>query len=84
MAKGLTPVTFKYFQLLIPIQILPDSLYCKLYVLTVVVQTIIDLAIEGDLLLRFHEAAKNGQLSNNDDVTSRKMPVYLSIFVIAQ
>jgi hypothetical protein len=64
-------------------KILPDSLYCKLYVLTVVVQTIIDLAIEGDLLLRFHQATEHGQLSNNDDVTSRKMPVYLSIFVIA-
>lgn len=78
LARGL----ISYYN--IAVQILPDSLYCKLYVLTVVIQTIVDLTIEGDILLRFHDAAENGQLSNNDDVTSRKMPVYLSIFVIAQ
>ena len=37
------------------IQILPDSLYCRLYVLTVVIQTMIDLGIEGELPVRFHQ-----------------------------
>jgi len=64
-------------------KILPDSLYCRLYVLTVVIETIVDLVIEGELLLRFQEASHNGQLSGDDDVSSRKMPVYLSIFALA-
>jgi len=63
-------------------KILPDSIYCRLYVLTVVVETIIDLAIEGNLLLRFHNATA-GQTSSYDQMTSRKMPVYLSVFVLA-
>jgi len=62
-------------------KILPDSLYCRLYVLTVVIQTIVDLAIEGELLVRFHQAG----LGAGDDTAagSRKMKVYLGIFVLA-
>lgn len=50
--------------------------------LTVVIQTIIDLAIEGELLVRFHQAG----LGAGDDtaLASRKMKVYLGIFVLAQ
>ncbi|EIN13598.1 hypothetical protein PUNSTDRAFT_117326 [Punctularia strigosozonata HHB-11173 SS5] len=61
-------------------QLVPDSLACKLYVLTVLIETIIDLAIEGDLLLRVHEAKKDGE---GDSLATRKMPVYLSVFVFA-
>jgi len=57
--------------------ILPESLACRLYVITVLIQTTIDLVIEGDLLIRFHEAGPNG------DKLSIKMPVYLTIFTIA-
>jgi hypothetical protein len=62
-------------------KILPDSLYCRLYVLTVAIETIIDLAIEGELLVRFHQAG----LGAGDDTAggSRKMKVYLGIFVLA-
>ena len=64
------------------IQILPDSLYCRLYVLTVVIQTMIDLGIEGELLVRFHQAG----IGQGDDTAaaSRKMNVYLGIFALAQ
>ena len=65
-----------------PIQILPDSTYCRLYVLTVVIQTIVDLAIEGELLVRFHQAGIG--LGDDTATASRKMNVYLGIFVIAQ
>jgi len=58
-------------------KILPESIACRLYVITVLVQTAIDLAIEGDLLLRFHEAG------DQDDDFSQKMPVYLGIFALA-
>ena len=46
------------------------------------IETIIDLAIEGELLVRFHQAG----LGAGDDTAdgSRKMKVYLGIFVLAQ
>lgn len=52
---------------------------CRLYVLTVLIETTIDLAIEGELLLRVRAETKE-----DDQITSRKMPVYLSIFALAQ
>lgn len=61
-------------------KILPESLACRLYVLTVLIETTIDLAIEGDLLIRFHEAESDHPL---DLAITRKMPVYLSIFALA-
>ncbi|KAI0067856.1 hypothetical protein BV25DRAFT_1794476 [Artomyces pyxidatus] len=64
-------------------QVLPDSMACRLYVLTVLIETAIDLAIEGDLLLRFHEADKNTESNNDFESTSRKMPVYLTVFAFA-
>jgi hypothetical protein len=64
-------------------QLLPDSLYCRLYVLTVAIQTAIDLAIEGELLVRFHQA----DLGLGDDTaaaTRKSLNVYLGIFALAQ
>jgi hypothetical protein len=58
--------------------ILPESIACRLYVITVLVQTTVDLVIEGDLLVRFHEAEPIGNV-----VLAHKMPVYLTIFAIA-
>jgi hypothetical protein len=66
-------------------QILPDSIACRLYVITVLVETTVDLVIEGDLLLRFHEAEKSSSQTGGDlSVTSQKMPVFLSVFALAQ
>jgi len=48
----------------------------------VVIQTIIDLAIEGELLVRFHQAGVG--LGGATAAASRKMNVYLGIFVLAQ
>ncbi|KAI0271547.1 hypothetical protein BC834DRAFT_448834 [Gloeopeniophorella convolvens] len=69
-------------------KLLPDSIACRLYVVTVLVETTIDLVIEGDLLLRFHEAEKLQQPSqetgtDNIGDASRKMPVYLTVFALA-
>ncbi|TFK90216.1 hypothetical protein K466DRAFT_485138 [Polyporus arcularius HHB13444] len=58
---------------------IPDSWACRLYLLTVLVETAIDLAIEGDIILRFHEAGS----SDSEDMATRRMPVYLSIFALA-
>ncbi|ETW87521.1 hypothetical protein HETIRDRAFT_306569 [Heterobasidion irregulare TC 32-1] len=57
---------------------IPDSIACRLYVLIVLVETAVDLGIESDLLVRFHEAGKA-----DDETVSRKMPVYLGIFALA-
>ncbi|KAG8220078.1 hypothetical protein J3R82DRAFT_1096 [Butyriboletus roseoflavus] len=51
--------------------VLPDSWACRLFVITVLVETTIDLAIESDLLVRLQESG------------SIKMPVYLSVFALA-
>ncbi|KAG1757871.1 hypothetical protein EDB19DRAFT_1842362 [Suillus lakei] len=51
-------------------KILPDSWACRLFVLTVVIETAVDLAIEGDLLVRLQ----------ND---SGGLAVYLSVFALA-
>ena len=47
-----------------------------------VIQTIVDLAIEGELLVRFHQAGVG--LAGGTAAASRKMNVYLGIFVLAQ
>ena len=47
-----------------------------------VIQTIVDLAIEGELLVRFHQAGIG--LGDDTAAVSRKMNVYLGIFVLAQ
>ena len=49
--------------------------------LSVLVETAIDLAIEADLLIRLHEFDKE---DTDSDIVSRKMPVYLTIFALAQ
>jgi len=58
--------------------IIPDSVACRLYLLIVLIETGIDLAIEGDLILRVNDVAKN-----DGTVASQRMPVYLSIFALA-
>ncbi|KAI1797658.1 hypothetical protein LXA43DRAFT_259521 [Ganoderma leucocontextum] len=60
-------------------QYIPDSLACRLYLLTILIETAIDLAIEGDIILRFHQAGS----SDSQDMARRRMPVYLSIFAMA-
>ncbi|KAH8120555.1 hypothetical protein DFH11DRAFT_1757862 [Phellopilus nigrolimitatus] len=57
--------------------ILPDSVACRLYVLTVLIETCVDIAIEADLMLRVR------QLKDAGDLSSRRLPVYLSIFAFA-
>jgi hypothetical protein len=64
----------------------PESIACRFYVATVLIETAIDLAIEGELFLRVRQtsAANESQNGTFADVASSKMPVYLSIFALAQ
>ena len=50
---------------------------CRLYVLTVLIETTIDLAIEGELFLRIKQADSASE-------TSQTMPTYLTVFALAQ
>ncbi|KAJ8507522.1 hypothetical protein ONZ45_g10113 [Pleurotus djamor] len=63
-------------------KILPESIACRLYVFTVIIETAVDLAIEGEILVRVNrqnEAVAQEELST----AAQKMPVYLSIFALA-
>ncbi|KIY51365.1 hypothetical protein FISHEDRAFT_64356 [Fistulina hepatica ATCC 64428] len=61
-------------------KLVPDSLACRLYLITVLVETAIDIAIEGELMIRVYEDRDARGL---DDVNANRMPVYLSIFALA-
>jgi len=64
-------------------KILPESLACRLYVLTVLVETTIDLVIEGELFLRLREKRSADGSNAAGDIALQQMPVYLGIFVLA-
>ncbi|KDR84785.1 hypothetical protein GALMADRAFT_289380 [Galerina marginata CBS 339.88] len=67
-------------------KVLPESLACRLYVATVLIETTIDLAIEGELFLRIQEKQKlDTSPADGSFVTTatKRMPVYLSIFALA-
>ena len=51
---------------------------CRFYVLTVLLETIIDVTIEADLFLRIK------QFSDTGDLSTTRLPVYLAIFCFAQ
>jgi len=64
-------------------RIFPESIPCRLYILVVVLQTLVDLAIEGVLVLKFRQATNlhpDLQLSENP---TQRLPVYFSIFGLA-
>lgn len=64
------------------IQIIPESMASRLFVLTVLIETAVDLAIEGDLLIRLNDTTP-GDFSDLP-ATQQKMPVYLALFALAQ
>jgi hypothetical protein len=57
-------------------RLLPDSMACRLFMLTVLIETTIDLIIEGELLIRVHHETE-------DNAGHQRMSAYLSIFVFA-
>ncbi|KAK7064403.1 UPF0658 Golgi apparatus membrane protein [Favolaschia claudopus] len=62
-------------------RILPESMACRLYVLTVLIETTIDLIIEGELLLQINKNDLGNQQTGK--FAANQMPVYLSIFALA-
>jgi hypothetical protein len=65
-------------------KLVPESIPCRLYVATVLVETAINLAIEGELHSRVREKIKIDQAASHDtSVATSRMPVYLSVFALA-
>jgi len=61
--------------------IIPDSMPCRLYISVIILQTIVDLTVEGTLVLKYSQAAKgNPSLAES---SARRLPVYFIIFGFA-
>ena len=55
-----------------------------MYVATVLIETAIDLAIEGELFLRVRDKKAEDDVKEVAATATTRMPVYLSIFALAQ
>lgn len=64
-------------------QYLPSSTACRLYLLVILLQTAVDLAIETDILIQFDDLHANTQASKTAGI-AQSLPVYLGIFALAQ
>ncbi|PPQ98269.1 hypothetical protein CVT26_013537 [Gymnopilus dilepis] len=64
-------------------KVLPESLACRMYVATVLIETTIDLAIEGELFLRVRDKKAEDDVKEVAATATTRMPVYLSIFALA-
>lgn len=64
--------------------IFPNSMACRLYLISVLVETFIDIAIEGTLLWRVNDAIDIEKSLGMDVGTHKnRIPVYLAIFAMA-
>ena len=60
---------------------MPKSLPITLFLATVIIETIVDLALQGDIYLRLHSLAQSDNSSRDQ---ARRISVYLAIFALAQ
>ncbi|ORX34201.1 hypothetical protein BD324DRAFT_583956 [Kockovaella imperatae] len=59
------------------------TLACKLFLATVVTELVINLAIEANILWRFHVEINSGDSSEMELENSRRLPIYLIIYGLA-
>lgn len=67
-------------------RLIPNSFYCRLYLLAVTVEAVIDVVIEGVIYLKmrdFLEGQASSDQTAEDDLTVKRLPVYLGIFAFA-
>ncbi|KAF8528062.1 hypothetical protein BU17DRAFT_38740, partial [Hysterangium stoloniferum] len=65
-------------------QYLPSSLACRLYLLAVLLQTAVDVAMEADILIQFDDLPPDATTTTPDaNDNLRRLPVYLGIFAMA-
>lgn len=66
----------------------PNSIFCRLYLLTVLVESTVDVVIEGVIYLKmknyYEGLSKSSQGTQaDDDLSIKRLPVYLGIFAFA-
>ncbi|CAE6421348.1 unnamed protein product [Rhizoctonia solani] len=69
-------------------RLVPNSFYCRLYLLVVLIESAIDVVIEGIIYLKMKDTLdglEGGSLTDQqaDDLTIKRLPVYLGIFAFA-
>ncbi|KDN42141.1 hypothetical protein RSAG8_06999, partial [Rhizoctonia solani AG-8 WAC10335] len=70
-------------------RLVPNSFYCRLYLLVVTIESVIDVAIEGVIYLKMRDYLDKAQKDPDsatqqaDDLTVKRLPVYLGIFAFA-
>ncbi|QRV86585.1 Golgi apparatus membrane protein [Ceratobasidium sp. AG-Ba] len=66
-------------------RLIPNSIYCRLYLLAVLVEATVDVVIEGILYLKMRDYYETLSASDkpNDDLYIKRLPVYLGIFAFA-
>lgn len=66
-------------------RLIPNSMYCRLYLLAVLVESTVDVVIEGILYLKMRDYYEGLSASDkaNDDLSIKRLPVYLAIFAFA-
>lgn len=63
-------------------QFIPQSHACRLLLLVVFLEMLIDVAIQANILWRYSKEQDSGAVSS-DDYNARRLPIYLYIFVTA-
>ncbi|KAF8710734.1 Golgi apparatus membrane protein [Rhizoctonia solani] len=69
-------------------RLVPNSFYCRLYLLVVLVESTIDVVIEGIIYLKMKDALDGLEAASStdkqaNDLTIKRLPVYLGIFAFA-
>ncbi|KAJ1309654.1 hypothetical protein OPQ81_006421 [Rhizoctonia solani] len=70
-------------------RLIPNSFYCRLYLLAVLIESAIDVVIEGIIYLKMRDALDSIKADTDatdqqaDDLTVKRLPVYLGIFAFA-
>lgn len=69
-------------------RLVPNSFYCRLYLLAVLIESAIDVVIEGIIYLKMSDYldgldATSSTDQQADDLTVKRLPVYLGIFAFA-
>ncbi|CUA68197.1 UPF0658 Golgi apparatus membrane protein [Rhizoctonia solani] len=70
-------------------RLIPNSFYCRLYLLAVTIESAIDVVIEGVIYLKMRDYLDSIQSESDsttreaDDLTVKRLPVYLGIFAFA-
>ncbi|WWC88028.1 uncharacterized protein L201_002931 [Kwoniella dendrophila CBS 6074] len=64
-------------------KMIPSTLLTKLLLATILTETIINLAIEGNILYRFNEEVESSDSTDLEWENRRRLPIYLIIFGLA-